>query len=357
MQQTVPYMSAREASRVWDISQRRVAILCSEGRIADSTMIGKMWLIPKDAKKPIDARNLRKKVEPVKPFIKWAGGKGQLLSEIISRIPNEFGRTMNKYAEPFVGGGALLFEVLQKYSLKEVYISDINTALIMAYIQIKENLDELIKRLQRLQDEFLPLDTEQRKVYYYQKREIFNRLNNGIQSDDVELAALMIFINKTCFNGLYRVNRKNQYNVPMGDYKNPTICDEKNLRAVSRLLKGVKIVAGDYKQSENFADSNTLVYFDPPYRPLTKTSEFTAYTENGFNDEEQKELAKYAEKLTFKGAKVILSNSDPKNKDDNDNFFDELYSKFKVCRVQANRMINSSADKRGKITELLVTNF
>ena len=167
----------------------------------------------------------------------------------------------------------------------------------------------------------------------------------------------MIFLNKTCFNGLYRVNKKGLFNVPMGSYKNPMICDESNLRAVSDKLQKVKIVCGDYRESAEFIDEHTFVYFDPPYRPITDTASFTAYTENLFNDEEQIELAKFVDDMHRKGAKIVISNSDPKNSNTEDDFFDNIYSAHKIKRVEATRMINSQAQARGKIKELLISNF
>ena len=194
--------------------------------------------------------------------------------------------------------------------------------------------------------------------YYIAKRERFNDIKvNGNEADNIEKAALMIFLNKTCFNGLYRVNRKGLFNVPMGAYKNPLICDEKKLRAVSEKLQNVKIVCEDYKKSDDFIDENTFVYFDPPYRPLTETSNFTAYTENLFDDEKQIELANFVERISNKGAMVVVSNSDPKNTNKEDEFFDKIYAIHKIKRVEATRMINCNSDARGRIKELLISNF
>ena len=353
-------MSAREAADKWGISQRRVAVLCSENRIVDAEMVGNMWVMPSNAKKPIDARSTRynkSDEKTVKSFLKWAGGKGQLLKEIEKYYPFEDGN-ITKYAEPFVGGGAVLFDVLSKYDLKEIYISDINAELINTYRIIRNDIDALARVLSVMQTEFVPMDTESRKAYYMQKRERFNDLKvNGDENINIEKAALMIFLNKTCFNGLYRVNKKGLFNVPMGAYKNPLICDEKNLRAVSEKLQNVKIVCGDYKESDDFIDENTFVYFDPPYRPITDTASFTAYTENLFNDEEQIELAHFVDDMHRKGAKIVISNSDPKNSNTEDDFFDNIYSAHKIKRVEATRMINCNSEARGKIKELLISNF
>lgn len=354
------FISAREAADKWGISQRRVAVLCSENRIADATMIGNMWIIPVNAEKPVDARTLRYVETPsksAKPFLKWAGGKGQLLKEIEKYYPFKDGQ-ITKYAEPFVGGGAVLFDILSKYDLKEIYISDINAELISTYCVIRDNVDELIDLLAKYQSEYVPFRQEERKSYYMAKRERFNDLKViGNESKNIEKAALMVFLNKTCFNGLYRVNKKGMFNVPMGSYKNPLICDETNLRAVSKKLQNVKIVCDDYRKSADFIDENTFVYFDPPYRPITATASFIAYTETLFNDEEQVELAKFVDKMHRKGAKIVVSNSDPKNINTDDNFFDNIYSSQKIKRVDATRMINSNSEARGKIKELLISNF
>lgn len=353
-------MSAREAANKWGISQRRVALLCSEGRIAQAQMVGNSWAIPKTAAKPTDGRSLRYTMNDgikVKPFLKWAGGKGQLLSEIEKYYPFSDSH-ITKYAEPFVGGGAVLFDVLGRYDLEAVYISDINADLINAYTVVRDNIDRLIERLSAMQDEYLPMDTDNRKVYYMANRKQFNETKTiPTVENAIYRAALLIFLNKTCFNGLYRVNRKGFYNVPMGAYKNPMICDEENLRAVSHKLQGVKIVCGDYKKSAEFVDNHTFVYFDPPYRPLTETSSFTAYTEDCFNDEKQRELARFVGSMNSAGAKIVVSNSDPKNTNPDDDFFDEIYSEQRIRRVEATRMINSNSDARGKIKELLISNF
>ena len=354
------YMTANEAAEKWNISHRRVLTLCKEKRISDVAMLGNMWIIPIDAEKPKDARSYRyadNEETVVKPFLKWAGGKGQLLKEIESYYPFDDG-IITKYAEPFVGGGAVLFDILSKYDLEEVYISDINAELINTYCTVRDNVDALIELLYVMQNDFIPLDTNNRKSYYLEKRERFNLLKfDSNESNNIEKAALMIFLNRTCFNGLFRVNKKGLFNVPMGAYKNPAICNEKNLCAISEKLQRVIIVYGDYKESSDFIDKNTFVYFDPPYRPITDTASFTAYTENSFNDDKQIELAGFVDDMHRKGAKFLISNSDPKNINAEDNFFDNIYSAYKIKRVEATRMINCNSDARGKIKELLISNF
>jgi len=290
----------------------------------------------------------------MRPFIKWAGGKAQILDEIRRRYPAELGETITKYAEPFVGGGAVLFDVLSKYNLEQVYISDINRELIATYTHIRDKVSNLILALARMESEYIPLCDNDKKTYYYGKRERFNALK-AANEIDIEAAALFIFLNRTCFNGLYRVNSKGGFNVPMGSYKNPTICDADNLMAVSERLRGVNIVCGDYKESLNFIDDKTFAYFDPPYRPLSATSSFTSYAEDGFGDDKQAELAKFITELNAKGAYIVASNSDPKNADENDTFFDDLYRSLSVVRISASRAINSVGASRGRINELLIS--
>lgn len=296
------------------------------------------------------------KENEAKPILKWAGGKGQLLTEIRKYYPFSDGK-IKKYVEPFIGGAAVLLDILNNYQLDLVYISDINSELINTYKVVRDNVEKLIQLLSKMQQEYIPLSDEERKEYYLSKREAFNQVKIlGNEKSDIEKAALMIFLNRTCFNGLYRVNKKGLFNVPIGSYKNPTICDENNLKAVSKKLQNVIIVCGDYKKSLEFIDENTFVYIDPPYRPLTTTSNFTSYTEEDFNDDKQIELANFVKELDKVGAKVVVSNSDPKNVDPNDDFFDEIYSFCDISRVEASRMINSQGEKRGKIKELIISN-
>ena len=351
------YTSAKEAGKKWNISQLKLSTLCGENRIEGYSCVGNMRLIPTHTPKPLDARTLPKKraiTKTAKPFVKWAGGKGQLLGEISKFYPKGLGSSITKYIEPFIGGGAILFDILSKYNLEEVHINDVNKDLINLYRVIKSDVQSLIKLLTKYQNFYLPADTNERKCLYSQKRELFNTIH--LQGNDISLekAALFVFLNKTCFNGLYRVNKKGLYNVPMGAYKNPCICDTENLLNVSNLLQKVKIHCGNYFELESLVDENTFVYIDPPYRPLNATSSFTSYTEYCFDDNAQIQLAKFAETLQKKQASILLSNSDPKNSDENDNFFEEIYSSFTIHRVYATRMINSKSDARGKITELLI---
>ena len=295
--------------------------------------------------------------QTVRPFLKWAGGKGQVLPHIRNAYPEGLGRTLTRYAEPFVGGGAVLFDILNTFDLEVVYISDINAELINVYTVIRDNCTDLVAALHGMEDEYIPQQDAARKTIYYAGRERYNSIKGDGFMEPVETAALFIFLNRTCFNGLYRVNKKGFFNVPMGSYKNPTICDEHNLRTISRRLQKVEIVCGDYRESAGFVDEETFVYFDPPYRPLTPTANFTSYTETAFDDEAQVKLAGYVRLLGERGAKVLVSNSDPKNNDINDDFFDDLYAGWRIRRVPAARLINCNSDARGEISELLISNY
>ena len=296
-------------------------------------------------------------MEIVKPFVKWAGGKNSLIPQLTKYYPFELKNgTIERYIEPFVGGGAVLIDILQKYEVKEAYAFDINKDLINCYNVIKTNVENLIQELDKKEKKFLILNNDARQQYFYDIRAKYNSytLNEDI---DVKRASEFIFLNRTCFNGLYRVNKDGKFNVPCGKYKNPTICDSNNLRNLSNLIKNVTFEYADYKKSESFVNENTFVYFDPPYRPLSITSGFTSYTKEDFNDDNQKELANYFYKLDLKNAKLMLSNSNPKNVNKDDNFFENIYKGFVINEVSAKRMINANAKGRGEISELLITNY
>ena len=296
-------------------------------------------------------------MEIVKPFVKWAGGKNSLIPQLAKYYPVELKNgNIETYVEPFVGGGAVLLDILQKYEVKEAYAFDINKDLINCYNVIKQNVEALIQELDKKEKDFLILDSDNRQKYFYNIRTEYNSyvLNDEL---NIKRASEFIFLNRTCFNGLYRVNKDGKFNVPCGKYKNPTICDSNNLRNLSKLIQNVTFEYGDYRKSEDLITENTFVYFDPPYRPLSVTSGFTSYTKEDFNDENQKELAQYYNQLNLKNAKLMLSNSNPKNVNKEDNFFDTIYDGFIINEVSAKRMINSNAKGRGEISELLITNY
>jgi DNA adenine methylase len=289
-----------------------------------------------------------------KPFVKWVGGKTQLLDEVRKMLPINFrDREGVTYVEPFVGGGAVLFWILQEYpNIEKAVINDINAELICTYKVIKHDVDSLIEVLQNIDSEYKSLDAESRKDYYNKMRLVFN--NNP--DSEIEKAALFIFLNRTCFNGLYRVNSRGEFNVPHGKYNNPMICDVDNLIAVSELLQRVEILCGDFAQTERFASSGTLFYFDPPYKPITATSSFTSYAKDGFDDMDQIRLRDFCLRVSSSKAEFIASNSDPKPENVKGSFFDMIYGQFFIKRVQATRMINSKASRRGAISEIMISN-
>ena len=267
-----------------------------------------------------------------KPFVKWVGGKTQLLPELRSRIPDGF----SKYFEPFIGGGALFFHLQPQQST----LIDINEDLTNAYKVIKHKTNELIADLHQHIYE---------KDYYYQIRNI-DRTDEYKSWSDVRRASRLIYLNKCCFNGLYRVNSKGEFNTPMGRYKNPLIVDEANLKACSQALVRAKIVNGSFLEVEARVGKNDFVYFDPPYAPLNATSNFTGYSQKGFDEEMQLELRELCDRLDGKGVRFMLSNS-------NAPLILDLYQDYKIELVYATRAINSKAHKRGKILEVLVTNY
>lgn len=296
--------------------------------------------------------NMAKKA---KPFVKWIGGKTQLLSEINMILPKELIQTDFTYVEPFVGGGAVLFHMLCNYpNMKKIVINDVNLDLINTYKTIANNHKELILILKELEREFHDLeeDEENKQIYYYDKRTLYNSKTEN----KLNQSALFIFLNKTCFNGLYRVNQKGEFNTPIGRYKKPTICDDANICVVNEILQNVEILNGDFEQTLKYANPNSLFYFDPPYKPINESSNFTEYTKGGFNDSEQIRLRDFCIQLHKLGHTWILSNSDVKKQYESNSFFDDLYKDFTIKRVLAKRTINANANRRGNVSELLITN-
>lgn len=295
-----------------------------------------------------------------KPFIKWVGGKGQLLSQLEANVPTELHDEEFAYIEPFVGGGAMLFFMLQNFvNIKRVVINDINKNLTDAYKAIKEEPEGLVYRLKHIEQQYKAIaDEEKQRAYYLEIRRRFNEE----QLYRIDKTALLIFLNRTCFNGLYRENTKGFFNVPFGRYSKPTICNEEVIYADSELLNhyDVQILNGDFKETANHIDAFGLnfFYFDPPYRPLSETSSFKSYVKEEFNDDSQRDLADFCRALSTKdNVRWMLSNSDCSAKNPEDTFFEDIYSGFDIQRVYASRMVNANASKRGKLTELLIRNY
>lgn len=295
-----------------------------------------------------------------KPVLKWAGGKGMLLPQITEHLPTKlkFG-AIKRYIEPFVGGGAVFFELVNNYNFEGAYLFDINPELVILYNVIKNNVEELIAELSALQQSYN--QSADKNAFYYAIRDKYNQFDKNVDAnkyvtDFIKRAALTVCLNRICFNGLFRVNSKGLFNVPVGKYKNPRILDEDNLREVSKALQYATILQTDFAKTLDFINKDSFVYYDPPYRPINASS-FNAYAVGDFDDSEQKRLKDVFAKADRKGALQMLSNSDPTNYNSEDMFFDDLYCKYKIHRIWAKRMINSDPKGRDGVRELLITNY
>lgn len=297
------------------------------------------------------------------PFLKWAGGKSQLLDQIQAYLPTELvDGKLTRYLEPFVGSGAVFFKVLQSFAIEECLLADANPELILVYRTVKQDVEALIARLAEIEDHYLGLDEENRRDFYYRMRAEFNAQRPNFQYSKyeprwVERAAIILFLNRTGYNGLFRVNSKGEFNVPMGRYAKPRILDAGNLRRAYQLLQKVNLRSCDFEEVGDFVDRRTMVYFDPPYRPISQTAHFTSYSQVIFDDDQQLRLAAFYRRMHDEGGKLMLSNSDPKNNDPGDDFFERAYAGFRIERLLARRNINSDAGKRGAISELLIMNY
>lgn len=311
---------------------------------------------------PLEKVAYIKDTESAKPFMKWAGGKTQLLSQLNTMLPAKLkANAIKTYIEPFVGGGAMFFNLQRMYDFENVILLDINPELVIAYNVIKNNVEDLIVELKQLSNEYKKLSKEKQTDFYYEMRNEYNSFDKLVNANDYDMsfirrACLTIFLNRTCFNGLFRVNSKKLFNVPMGKYTNPTICDEENLINVSKTLQNATILQADFSVITKYVDKDTFIYFDPPYRPISKTSAFNSYSDSEFNDDEQRRLKTVFDVCSSNGALEMLSNSDPTNYV-SDLFFDNLYAEYNIHRINATRIINSNASKRGEIRELLITNY
>lgn len=293
---------------------------------------------------------------PAKPFIKWVGGKGQLIDQLEAKLPADFDQWENvTYIEPFVGGGAMLFHMLQNHpNITHAVINDINPNLTTCYEVVKNHPDELVAALTEVQAEYYALpDEDARRAYYMERRTEYNLH----AADPIRNTVLFFFLNRTCFNGLYRVNRAGAYNVPFGKYARPTICDPVTIYADSELLQNVEIMNGDYQQTLPLAEVPTLFYFDPPYRPLDATSSFNDYNADAFGDPQQLRLRDFCNEVNARGFHFMLSNADCSARNPEDLFFENAYADYNISRVLAARFVNSNPEKRGKLTELLIRNF
>ncbi|GMO27473.1 MAG: Dam family site-specific DNA-(adenine-N6)-methyltransferase [Termitinemataceae bacterium] len=303
-------------------------------------------------------------MEKAKPFIKWAGGKGQLLEQFERCYPSELknGKIKN-YVEPFLGGGALFFSIFGKYKIQNAYLSDLNRDLILTYISIQKKYEALLDFLEEYQKQYDGTSADKRNDLFLAVRKHFNEqrfeINYKKFGDNwIPRAAQFIFLNKTCFNGLFRLNSKGEFNVPFGKYKSANIFAPDNITAVSDALQNAEIVQSSYSDCWEKINNKTFVYFDPPYRPITQTSSFTTYTGHEFTDKQQIELAQFFKKLDKeKGARLMLSNSDPTRINPSDTFFEKAYKGYSINKVSANRAVNCKGAGRGKISELVITNY
>lgn len=290
-----------------------------------------------------------------KPFIKWVGGKGQLLQQLEEQLPSNFHLQDDvTYIEPFVGGGAMLFHMLQQhFNISHAIICDINPDLTTCYSTVKAHPEQLIQSLQAIQDEYYSLTSEEaQRSFYMLMRSQFNTKALA----PIENTTLFFFLNRTCFNGLYRVNRKGLFNVPFGKNTHPTICDPDTIMADSELLQRVTILTGDYQKTFTYAGKHSFFYFDPPYRPLSHTSSFNDYSAEVFDDNAQIRLKGFCDQVHAAGHLFMLSNADCFSHN-GDPFFEDLYASYDIQRVWASRSVNANASKRGKLKELLIRNF
>jgi DNA adenine methylase len=303
-------------------------------------------------------------MQKIKPFIKWVGGKSQLLEQYESFYPQDLKNGCVKdYIEPFLGGGALFFSISEKYNIRNAYLTDLNRDLILSYKVIQKKAEVLLDFLKDYQEIYYKTKEDKRNELFLSIRKHFNEqrfeINYKKFSENwIPRVAQFIFLNKTCFNGLFRLNSKGEFNVPFGKYKTASICDEENILAVSNALQRAEVIYAEYSYCYKKVNDSSFVYFDPPYRPITPTSNFTTYTGSEFSDKQQIELAQFFQKLDKeKGAKLMLSNSDSTNINPKDDFFKKAYSGYNIFKVSANRAVNCNGTKRGKINELLITNY
>lgn len=327
------YITIKEASDKWGLSVRRVQTLCNEDQIDGAIRFSGVWAIPSIAEKPVDhriktGRYIKPKDDTVTPILKWAGGKTQLLPDIIERMPESY----NKYIEPFIGGGALFF----KLNADKAVIADSNPELINMYRVVSKHSDLVIEALQKYRND---------EEMFYEVRS-----KNWTECDEIEAAARMIYLNRTCFNGLYRLNRKGQFNTPFGRYKNPTICNAEKINAAATILKNAEIVCGDYLEVlKKYAKKGDFVFLDPPYVPISEYADFKRYTKEQFYESDQRNLAEEVHRLVKIGCKVMLTNS-------NHPLVHELYGRYKIDIIQTKRNINRNGEKRNG-EDVIVTTY
>ena len=282
----------------------------------------------------------------VKPFLKWVGGKTKLLSEIEKNLPKNLIKKRFNYVEPFLGGGAVFFHLIQKFDIEKAYLNDLNNKLIDVYSDVRDKNTELIQKLKKLESDYY--GSSDKKMFFLKQREKFNSSKKSVQK-----SALFIFLNKTGFNGMYRENSKGEYNIPFGQMKAPVICNRDLLEKTGKLLKDKEVIFSSKSFEKVVADDKEVFYYlDPPYRPISKTSSFTDYTKSSFNDKTQLALKKYCDKIDKKGSFFMQSNSYSE-----DRFFQKLYHKRKINNLKVMRTISADGNKRNKVKEIIIRNY
>ena len=282
----------------------------------------------------------------IRPFLKWVGGKRKLIPQLEVKFPDYIKNNEFTYVEPFLGGGAMFFYLISKYSIKKAYLNDLNDKLIDCYKNIRDHGDNLVRQLKKLEKDYY--SSKDKKLFYLDRREEFNNLSSSVKK-----SALLIFLNKTGFNGMYRENSKGEFNIPFGKMNNPAICNEESIVNVSNILNNNDVVFSSKSFEDVLIDEkNVFYYLDPPYRPISKTSDFTSYTSNKFDDELQLKLKDYCEDIHTNKGLFMQSNSYS-----TDSFFQNLYSKFNIDNINVTRTISADGTKREKIKEIVILNY
>ena len=282
----------------------------------------------------------------IKPFLKWVGGKTKLLSYIEKNLPKELKKRKFNYVEPFLGGGAVFFHLVQKFNIEKAHLNDINNKLINTYKDVRDKTPELIQKLKKLETDYY--GSSRKKMFFLEQRAKFNSSEKSVQK-----SAIFIFLNKTGFNGMYRENSQGEYNIPFGQMKDPVICNKDLLEKTSKLLKDKEVIFSSKSFEKVVADDKEVFYYlDPPYRPISKTASFTDYTKSSFNDKTQFALKEYCDKIAKKGSFFMQSNSYSE-----DGFFQNLYQNRKINNLKVMRTISAEGKKRKKVNEILIKNY
>ena len=290
----------------------------------------------------------------IKYLVRWVGGKNRLIPEIDKRIPKNINAQYDTYVEPFVGGGSVMFHILNNYNFKKIYVNDKNKELINLYLSIKNFPKEMVDKIEKLDLKYLSLDVSKKKEMYHLIRKNYNRIKLKDEKINIEKANLLMFLMRMCFNGVYRVNKKGEFNTSIGSFLTRSFrkITKEEIFAISEQLENVNFFSEDFSELENLISNKTFFYLDPPYLPETDKQEHIRYTPDGFSIDEQKRLKEFIDKINLKGGKFILSNSDTEN-----GFFYDLYKEYVIDKVKIKRLISGKNEFRKEITELMIKNF